>query len=196
MSLKYLFFILFISIFFSCKKHNINQETATIIDTTRTHIFKVNNRIIELNSKANNMVKDWVEYQKIDEFIQQYYHISIDDAMLNAKELSKLSQQLKDSIRVEKLDIPSVKIRLNVLNNEILRLADMATITNISSSDIKKESENILDAYFALNSKINNIISQENLNSDVNKFIEEIMSNKDSIISKKIVKLDTTLLKE
>jgi hypothetical protein len=188
MSLKYLFFILFITILFSCKKHNIDQESATIIDTTRTHIFKVNKRIIELNTKANNMVKDWIEYQKIDEFIQQYYHISIDDAMLNAKELSKLSQQLKDSIRVEKLDIPSVKIRLNVLNNEILRLADMATITNISSSDIKKESENILDAYFALNSKINNLISQENLNSDVNKFIEEITSNKDSIISKKIVK--------
>ncbi len=194
MSVKHLFFILFIITFFSCKKHVIKQETNTVIDTTRADVFKVNN-IIKLNTKAKNMVKDWIEYQKMHEFIQQYYHISIDDAMLNAKEFSKLSQQLKDSIRIEKLDIPSVKIRLNVLNNEILRLTDMATITNISSSDIKKESGNILDAYFALNSKINNIISQENLNSDVNKFIEEITSNKDSIISKKIVQLDTTLLK-
>ncbi|MCF6224040.1 MAG: hypothetical protein L3J34_09980 [Flavobacteriaceae bacterium] len=193
MFIKHLFFVLFIITFFSCKKHDIKQEAATIIDSTRTDIFKANH-IIKLNTKAKNMVKDWIEYQKMDEFIQQYYHISIDDAMLNAKEFSKLSQQLKDSIRVEKLDIPSVKIRLNVLNNEVLRLMDMATITNISSSDIKKENKNILDAYFALNSKINNIIIQENLNSDVNKFIEEITSNKDSVISEKIVKLDTTLL--
>jgi len=195
MTFKRLFLILFLISFFSCKKIDLKQESVTTIDTTQIDMLKVSSKITRLNPKAVKLVKDWIEYQNMDEFIQQYYHISKSDALLNAKELSKLSQQLKDSIRVEILDIPSVKIRLNVLNNEVLRLADMATITHISTTDIRQENRNILDAYFALNLKINNMVRREKLNSDVNAFIEEIINTGDSTTVKKEVKIDSTQLK-
>lgn len=185
-------FLLFI---ISCKKDKSEKKNIpTIIDSTRADYIKINHLITRLNPKSKTMVESWGEYQKVDELIQQYNKISISDALLNAKELSELSQQLKDSIRIEKLNIPSVKIRLNVLYNETLRLADMATIYDIKNSEVIQKNKNILEAYSALNLKINNIISKEKLNKDVNEFIEEII-NSDSVKSKKTIEPDTTKLK-
>lgn len=132
---------------------------------------------VKLDAKAKIEVEDWIEYKKMDDFLKQYHHISPIDALFNANELSELAQQLKDTIRVEKFKIPSVKIRLNVLYNESLRLADMATISSISEEEIQHENENILNAFSALNLKINNIIIQETLNDDVSKFIDEIKNS-------------------
>jgi hypothetical protein len=73
----------------------------------------------------------------------------------------------------------------------------MATIPSISKSDINQENINILNAYSALNSKLNNIISQENLNTEINNFISEITNSPDSLIktsNKK--KIDTILIKK
>ncbi|WP_457618374.1 hypothetical protein, partial [Lutibacter sp.] len=64
---------------------------------------------------------------------------------------------MKDSIRIEKLKQPSVIARLNVLENEALRLADMATIHSISNEEVKNEVEKIVEIYSAVNSKINTI---------------------------------------
>lgn len=184
MIVKNIFTTLLILTFLSCDKKESPQVELTTTDTLTTSITKIHSPIIKLNAKANKMVENWGEYQKLDEFIQQYTNISTSSALLNAKELSELSQQLKDSIRIEKLDIPSVRIRLNVLHNETLRLADMSTINQITNSEIIQENKNILEAYSALNLKINNITSQEKLNKDVDEFIEEIITG-DSIISKK-----------
>jgi hypothetical protein len=158
------------------------EESISIIDSTKTSIYKINEVIISLNPKAQKVVENWGEYQKVDEFIKQYREISSTDALLNAKELSELVKQLKDSMRIEKFNISSVKIRINVLYNETLRLSDMATIPSISKSDINQENINILNAYSALNSKLNNIISQENLNTEINNFISEITNSPDSLI--------------
>ncbi len=182
MSIHNILFVFIILTVFSCKKIKTKEESISIIDSTKTSIYKINEVIISLNPKAQKVVKNWGEYQKVDEFIKQYREISSTDALLNAKELSELVKQLKDSMRIEKFNISSVKIRINVLYNETLRLSDMATIPSISKSDINQENINILNAYSALNSKLNNIISQENLNTEINNFISEITNSPDSLI--------------
>ncbi len=197
MSIHNILFVFIILTVFSCKKIKTKEESISIIDSTKTSIYKINEVIISLNPKAQKVVKNWGEYQKVDEFIKQYREISSTDALLNAKELSELVKQLKDSMRIEKFNISSVKIRINVLYNETLRLSDMATIPSISKSDINQENINILNAYSALNSKLNNIISQENLNNEINNFISEITNSPDSLIknsNKK--KIDTILIKK
>jgi len=195
MILKNIFTILLSIVLLSCNKVKSVKDESIKADTLQTNSIKVNSPIITLNPKAKKMTENWGEYQKLNGLIQQYQKISISNALLNAKELSELSKQLKDSIRVEKLKIPSVKIRLNVLHNETLRLADMSTINHIENEEIIKESENILEAFSALNLKINNIIHQEKLNEDVNQFIEEII-NSDSTNSKKTIKSDTLNLNQ
>lgn len=181
MPLKNVFFILFAILFFSCKKTTTANETIAVNDSIQTNTIIPKINIVPLSSEAQKELEEWKEYQKLNDFLAQYKNISLPDALFNAKDLANLAQQLKDSIRIEKFKIPSVKIRLNVLHNETLRLADMAEIKTITEKEVREENENILDAFSALNLKINNLISQENLNSDVNEFIQEILQNPDSL---------------
>ncbi len=176
MKIKWILFLILLVMIFSCRKSISKDELVTVTDSTATNILKMDHVVVELNPKAQKEVEDWKEYQKMNEFIKQYHNISAIDALFNANELSELAQQLKDTIRVEKFEIPSVKIRLNVLHSETLRLADMASINNVGEEEIKNENENILNAFSALNLKINNIIIQENLNKDVSEFIKEVKS--------------------
>ena len=182
MSVKNLY-IVFIILFtiVSCNDSNSKKELIPEQKSKPANHTKTKNAIIDLSPKAKKMTQNWMEYQNINEYIQQYKDISITNSLLNAKHLAELTQQLKDSIRIEKLDNSSVKIRLNVLNNEALRLADMATINQITEKEVILENKNILNAYSALNIKINNIVSQENLNSQLKAFIDEV--TKDKVLS-------------
>ena len=180
MKLKFIFYILFLFVILSCSKSDLKKELTSKKDTTFINVSNTKYSIAKLSTKSKVIVKDWKEYQSFDELIHQYQNISTNDAILNAKDLSVLAQQLKDSIRIEKLSIPSVKIRLNVLHNESLRLDDMSTINHINEQEVNQETENIINAYSALNLKINNIINQENLNNEVNEFIDQVNSLPDS----------------
>ena len=174
MKIHLTFLIILLALASSCRKSISSEEQTNVLDSIPKKLIKAEHVMVKLNSMANKEVENWTEYKKMDDFIQQYYSISKTDAIFNAMELSELAQQLKDTIRVEKFEIPSVKIRLNVLHTETLRLADMATIPNISEIEVKKENENILHAFSALNLKLNNIIDQENLNQNVSEFINEV----------------------
>lgn len=116
-----------------------------------------------LTPEAKKLVEDWNEYITIDEILSDYYSITTDDALLNAKSLSERAQELKDSIRIPAFDSPDIKIRLNVLYNHTLRLADMDNISSIEIQEVKTEISNILDAFSAINSKMNNLTNQQYL---------------------------------
>jgi len=183
MFVKNIFLFILVALIFSCRNTTTTNEIITTYDSIQNKKTEANSNLVPLSIEAEKEVENWIEYQKFDEFLSQYNHISRSDALFNAKDLSDLAKQLKDSIRIEKFLIPSVKIRLNVLHNETLRLADMATIKTISDEEITQEKENIMNAFSALNLKINNILSQENLNSLVDEFIEEILRSPDSMHS-------------
>ncbi len=184
MSLKNLFFILLVVLFFSCKKTTTTTEIPIVNDSNdsvQTNTIVPKSSLVPLTHESQLEIENWEEYQKLNDFLAQYKNITMRDALFNAKDLANLAQQLKDSIRIDRFKIPSVKIRLNVLHNETLRLADMAEIKTISKQEVIEENENILNAFSALNLKINNLVSQENLNSDVDEFIQEILQNPDSL---------------
>ena len=65
--------------------------------------------------------------------------------------------------KIEQLKKPNIIARINVLENETLRLADMANIPSISKEEVKEEVSNILAIYSAMNSKINTIYQSESL---------------------------------
>lgn len=165
----------------SCNKKVNEKKLVSTQDSIKAGSIKATYSKVELDSKAKKAVENWGEYRKMDEFIQQFQDISKTDALFNANELSELAQQLKDSIRIKKFEIPEIRIRLNVLHNESLRLADMATIPKITEIEVQNENENILNAFAALNLKINNIINQETLNEDLREFIDQLSTTVDTI---------------
>lgn len=174
------FFLIF-ALLLSCKNKNEQdtQEYSEQLESVST--IKSEHRIIALNPKSEELVKDWPEYQNFSDLVGQYQEITLTDALLNSKELSEMAQQLRDSVRIERLDIPSIKMRLNVLHSETMRLADMATIPTITELSILKENNNVIQAFSALNLKINNMYSMEELNDEISAFVNEVIAEQDSI---------------
>lgn len=183
MFVKNIFLMLFLVVIFSCNKTTDTNEILSANDSIETNKIMVKSTVAHLNEESKQEVESWKEYKKFQDIINQYQNISISDALFNAKDLANLAQQLKDSLQIEKFNSPSVRIRLNVLHNETLRLADMSSIKSISSEDVIHETKNILNAFSSLNLKINNIVSQENLNTDLGEFIEEMLESPDSLNS-------------
>jgi hypothetical protein len=170
-------YIILVLLLISCKnKEKVEQDTAAINEEILSTI-KSDKPITNLNNKAKDLVITWPEYQNFNELINQYQEITVSEALLNSVELSELAKHLKDSIRIEKLNIPEVKIRLNVLYSETLRLADMSSIPTISQESVEQENNNMVDAFSALNLKINNMNLQDELNSEISKFIDEVLES-------------------
>jgi hypothetical protein len=164
--MKYIIPFLFIILLtgFSCKKNKEVQDVSEIADSLKLDANRIENRIGEtLIPEAKEALKNWKQYQQVDELLLKYYSITTLQALADAKELSESVGQMKDSISIEKLQKPNIIARINVLHNETLRLADMATIPSISKEEVKEEVGNILEIYSALNSKINTIYQAENI---------------------------------
>lgn len=158
--MKYLYPLLFSILFlsFSCNRTKTVQKVSINNDSLKISSDRIISTIGEiLIPKAKEALSEWKEYKDVDDFILKYYSISTTEALDYAEELSGLMQLMKDSVRVEKLKGLSVTARFNVLHNEALRLADMATISSISNEEIKEEVFKIIEVYSALNSKINTI---------------------------------------
>jgi hypothetical protein len=165
----------------SCKNKNEQgtQEYSKQLEAENT--IKSEHRIIPLSPKSEELVKDWPEYEKFSDLVESYQEITLTDALLDSKELSEMAKQLRDSIRIEQLNIPSIKMRLNVLYSETMRLADIATIPTITEMSILKGNNNVIQAFSALNLKINNMYSMEKLNDEISAFVNEVMAEQDSI---------------
>jgi hypothetical protein len=173
--------IVIIVITLSCKsdvKVGKKQVSTQLKDTTLVQITTISPVI--LNSYAKKEVSDWIEYQNISEFIPNFYKTDTKQALFDSQRIMELSQQLKDSIRIEKFDIPSFRARLHVLYNESLRLADMDSIKSITQAEVVLQTKNIVNAFDAVNSKINMLVSQENLEENLKEF-DSILNKKDSI---------------
>lgn len=167
---KLLYIFIFIISITSCKKKESPQvkNDNTVIDTIKMENQKDIRSIGEtLIPEAKNKIENWKEYQQLDELLTDFYSISTNEALNLSKELSTTTQQLKDSVKIERFKQPDISIRINVLHNYALRLNDMTSISTINSAEVKTEIQNILDAFSALNSKINNITNQEKLEAEV-----------------------------
>lgn len=110
---------------------------------------------ITLSTKAKKEVADWEKYQLIETKMQRYQSITKSEAMQNARELSLLIEDASDTIDVKILDRPDLKMRFNVLYNHAFRLHDMLSITSITEDEVMIEVTRLLDAYSAVNDKIN-----------------------------------------
>jgi len=174
-------FFLITAVFLSCKNRQKQEMEEYSSQFEAGNTIKSDKSIVPLNPKSKELVAPWPEYQKFAEFVGQYHEITMSDALLNSAELSVMAQQLKDSIRVESLKIPSIKMRLNVLYSETLRLADMATIPTITEAAVLKENNNVIQAFSALNLKINTINSMEKLNEEINSFVKEVVKEEKNV---------------
>lgn len=148
----------------SCGNGDKKANTSGAIDSIQASEKNIQSKInITLSRTSREALKDWSEFEEVDDFIINYYNISVADALSLSSELNDLVTMMKDSVRVKKLNIAPINSRLNVLQNETLRLRDMSTISSISSEEVTKEVRSILEVYDSFLSRINTVYKAEEL---------------------------------
>ncbi len=160
---KYLFgmrnyFIFFFLFFLSCKNNTTIQEPE--IQKSDKNIVQKHKAALLLENISNKKVVNWKEYQQVSNNLKQFSTISANEALNNAIQLSDRVKFLKDSIRPKELINLSFRTRINVLENEALRLKDMTFIPAITANEVNTQVDKIIAAFSATNSKINTIYSQ------------------------------------
>lgn len=186
--MKYFLSALLFSIIISCdKKQDKNDEE---VKKPLLSIVNEYSSVIKVRSTFNKDVEDWSELKAVDNFLERYKKVSPKEVLSNALELRELVKSLRDSLNHPLFNNPSFKTRVNIFYNETLRLSDMAAIPAIKAEEVNYQTEKVIDAFSAVNSKINSTLSkkrfEEEINIDLN-FIG-LDSTKIDSVSKKSIK--------
>lgn len=187
------FLITFFSFLFilSCQKEEKKEKTQNQIKKPEMSVVVTHTPPTVLTPNSQKKVTDWKEYKEINNFLDRFNKTSPSEALSNASELKDLSKSLKDTIRVEILKTPAFKARLNVFENEALRLADMTYISAITPKEVNQQIDKILLLFESINAKIDATFLKEKLNKDI--YSDSSLSKKPSKEKKKItLKKDKT----
>ena len=164
--MKYFIYLFFIAVFVTCQE--APQEEVTVdANQSQFSTNKSHTQVLAVNGKGLKKIDNWQEYRSLNDFLKQYQTISPNEALNNSKELNDLVKVLKDSAQPEFLTSPSFKARVNLLHNETLRLYDMSSISSIKQNEVNEQVEKLLGAFSSVNSKINTVVQQQELNEQI-----------------------------
>ncbi|CAL2094602.1 conserved protein of unknown function [Tenacibaculum sp. 190524A02b] len=152
--------ITIISILLLSCSENKKQAKKVIVKKVGMDIpntYKINH----LDKLSTEKIQSWKEYFDLADFMSIYEKTSAKEALNNALELKSLIKKAKDSNDINILKTAAFKARINVFENEILRLADMTYIPAIKAQQVNGQIQNIFNTYNSLNSKISSIYKKE-----------------------------------
>lgn len=193
---RHILYILLITVLLTSCKPETNgvDETEGTLEVAQDEDATISSIGITLSTKSKQETDVWMTYQMVQSKINGYYSVTKSQALQNARELADLVKNASDSIKIKKLDRPDIKIRFNVLFNHALRLDDMSTINKISDDEVMNEVTSILDAFSAINEKINVIYKIEQyeeeleITSEKTEFLEINTSKKVKVVKEPIKK--------
>lgn len=152
--------IIIIIVLFSCNSKKQEKETLPLRIRESSIVVK-HTLPITINREFLKELDNWKEYKDIEEFITKFYNTSANEALSNALELKMLVVNLRDSKNPAVFNSKSFDSRINVLNNEVERFADITFIPAIKIKEINYQVEKIIHAFSALKSKINTVLAQK-----------------------------------
>lgn len=193
---RHILYILLITVLLTSCKPETNgvDETEGALEVAQDEDATISSIGITLSTKSKQETDVWMTYQMVQSKINGYYSVTKSQALQNARELADLVKNASDSIKIKKLDRPDIKIRFNVLSNHALRLDDMSTINKISDDEVMNEVTSILNAFSAINEKINVIYKIEQyeeeleITSEKTEFLEINTSKKVKVVKEPIKK--------
>lgn len=152
----------------SCQQQNQTKPHEATKDTLSFDDEKNINSIgVLLSDEVKKAVEHWSQYKSFTEVIEGYLVVSNAEALENAERLKQYADTLKMSFPPNMLDNDELKARINILNSECSRLADMSNIPSITEKEVKRQVEQVLSVYGMLNSKINAIYNLHELQSEL-----------------------------
>ena len=163
--MKKYFFYTFLLLFLSCKENtqkNVLVKKQPAMSIIQKHVAKV-----VIDPLIEKEISSWKSYIEIDEKLMLFKNISANEALNNALDLAKITKDLKNGIDLKVLKTQSFKTRINVLENEVLRLKDMTFITAITAKEVHEQVQKIMDAFDATKSKINAVFTKLRIDKEI-----------------------------
>ncbi len=162
---KYYVLAIILLLVTSCKKapserqNKILEKDAMLV--SHSYNFK------EIIPAYEQEIKDWQEYFTLKDYLEQWKAITPKEALDNALELNSLTKNAKDSIPIGPLKTPTFKARINVFQNEVLKLVDLTYLSAKSANNTTKQMATIFQTFSNMNLKINAIFDKQNINNTV-----------------------------
>lgn len=153
-------------IFFSCVKKKEEMQQKQEIKPLLS-VVKNYNVAEKINPLFLQDTEGWQELKAVDNFLLRFKKVSPNEILSNALELKGLVQALKENIKPPLFENASFNTRINILQNETLRLADMTFIPAIKATEVTAQANKIINAYSAINSKINSILLKKGFEDDI-----------------------------
>ncbi|WP_159949117.1 hypothetical protein [Polaribacter septentrionalilitoris] len=166
------FFVVFLLLCSCGNKQNTNNDESK--ETPKLSVVETHTPLIAVNEGFTKEIEDWKEFNALISFIKKFEKVSPREALSNALELNDLVKNLKDSVVPAIFNIPSFHARVNVLENETLRLADLTLISAITADDVNSQVEKTIAAASSVNSKINTILSKKRFEDEINFDLDNI----------------------
>ncbi|MGJ8759134.1 MAG: hypothetical protein ACSHXA_01235 [Polaribacter sp.] len=186
--MKQIIYLLLSVILFSCG--NNKKETVSTLQETPKLSTPVKHISVEgVKAIYEPEIENWQELKTVNSFLKKFEKVSPNEALSNALELRDLVISLKDSVKPEIFDTPPFETRINVLHNEVLRLADLTFIPAITSEEVNLQVDKTIAAFSTVNSKINSILAKKRFEEEINidfDFIGIDSTQMDSISKKSI----------
>lgn len=157
--------LLFVVFIWSCNSSSVQKEEK--LRQPKKSVVQKHRTSVALESNSIAKITNWKEYFSVNDDLKKFNSISANEALNNALKLSELVKFLKDSIRPKELRTLSFRTRVNVLENEALRLKDMTYISAITANEVNIQVDKILSAFSATNSKINAVYNQLEVEKDI-----------------------------
>lgn len=148
-----------------CKK--TTQTVTTEIKKNDNNKITTHKTYGIANVTSLKQIELWKEYTVFNEFFKRFEKISPTEAFDNITELKELTVALEDSLNIKTFKTPSFKSRLHVLENEVLRLTDMAVIPAITSKEVNAQIDKVFLVFGSLNDKINTALNQEKFEKEI-----------------------------
>lgn len=154
----------------SCTDHKDN-ETENDIPTEKYQSIKDDVFVFDSLPSVDIVYKDsilvWKEYFNVKEQLSYFKKTSPNDVLGMSENLVKEIAFMRDSIRVEILNVKGMRARMNTLYNQALRLQEMKDITAITVPEIKKQTTGLFVLFRMMNTKINAIYEQNQFEKDL-----------------------------
>ncbi len=165
--LKLILFIVVVSIsFFACSKEVKTKEEQKKTISKMSLIID-HKKSVEVSTLAKKEIESWNEYNDLKDFLSRFHKISPTEALNVAIELKDLTKTMRDSLKIKDLKVNALKARINVFQNEVLRLVDMTLIPAIKDYEVNNQIDKVLLVFSSLNEKINTIYSKKEFDKEV-----------------------------
>lgn len=188
--MKYYLSFILLSLIFSCDE---KQEQTELKEDAKPllSVVKEFTSVQGISTKFEKEIEDWKELKAVDNFLDRFKKVSANEVLSNALELKGLVKDLKDSIKPDLFKTPSFNARVNIFYNETLRLADMTNIPAIKAFEVHAQTEKIINAFSAVNAKVNTVLAKKRFEDEIGidiKYIGLDSTKMDSVTRKSVNK--------